>query len=46
MIDEAERIREHIRFFVQAEAVTSLEAPIVKEVQIICAISGGLQLPG
>ena len=44
MIDEAGRIREHIRLFVQGEQVTSLDAPIVKEVQIICAISGGLQL--
>ncbi|MEP7365949.1 MAG: MoaD/ThiS family protein [Acidobacteriota bacterium] len=43
MIDEAGRIREHIRLFVQGEQVTSLDAPIVKEVQIICAISGGLQ---
>ncbi len=46
MIDEADRIREHIRLFVEGEQVTSLDAPIVKEVQIICAISGGLQLGG
>ena len=44
MIDEAGRIREHIRLFGEGEQVTSLDAPIVKEVQIICAISGGLQL--
>lgn len=43
MIDEANRIREHIRLFVEGEQVTQLDAPVGKEVQIICAISGGLQ---
>ena len=44
MIDEADRIREHIRLFVEGEQATGLDAPAGKEVQIICAISGGLQL--
>ena len=44
MIDEAGRIREHIRLFVEGEQVTGLDAPLGNEVQIICAISGGLQL--
>jgi len=44
MIDEAGRIREHIRLFVEGEQATSLDAPAGKEVQIICAISGGLHL--
>ena len=43
MIDEADRIREHIRLFVEGEQATGLDVPAGKEVQIICAISGGLQ---
>ena len=46
MIDEADQIREHIRLFVEGEQAASLDVPCGKEVQIICAISGGLQRGG
>lgn len=45
MIDEAGRIREHIRLFVAGELASDLDAPAGGEVQIICAISGGLEPP-
>ena len=43
MIDEQQRIREHIRFFVNGERVVDLETRLAPtdEVQIICALSGG-----
>ena len=43
MINEQEGIREHIRFFVNQDQVTTLAAPLSgsDEVHIICAISGG-----
>jgi molybdopterin synthase sulfur carrier subunit len=43
MIDEQDGVRQHIRFFVNQEQVTALEAPVGAgdEVHIICAISGG-----
>ena len=43
VIDEQDRIREHIRLFAETEPLTSLDASIegVREVHIICAISGG-----
>ncbi len=43
MIDEQDRIRQHIRIFVNREQVKSLEQPLRDndEVQILCALSGG-----
>ncbi len=43
MIDEQDRIRQHIRIFVNREQVKSLEQPLSDddEVQILCALSGG-----
>lgn len=41
MIDEAGRIREHIRLFVDGERAGALSVKAGKELQIICAISGG-----
>jgi sulfur-carrier protein len=43
MIDEQNRIRRHIRFFVNREPVQDLaqELRATDEVQIICALSGG-----
>ncbi len=43
MIDEAGRIREHIRLFVESELACDLHTKVEGEVQIICAISGGVQ---
>ena len=43
IVDEQDRIREHIRFFVDGELVRSLAQPVEpqQEVHIICALSGG-----
>ena len=43
MIDEQERIRTHIKIFVNREQAQSLSRPLQKndEVLIICALSGG-----
>jgi molybdopterin synthase sulfur carrier subunit len=43
IIDEQDRIRRHIRIFVNRELVSELSRPLSDsdEVQIICAISGG-----
>ncbi len=43
IIDEQDRIRTHIRFFVSGEIVDSLTHPLrpEDEVQIVCALSGG-----
>lgn len=42
MIDEHDGIRQHIRFFVDAEPATlDTKVDPAAEVQIICAISGG-----
>lgn len=43
MVDEQDRLREHIRIFFKAERCASLADRIdgPGEVQIICAISGG-----
>jgi molybdopterin converting factor small subunit len=43
IIDEQDRIRPHIRFFVSGEIVDSLAHPLKPEdeVQIVCALSGG-----
>ena len=43
IIDEQNRIRTHIRFFVSGEIVDSLAYPLKPgdEVQIVCALSGG-----
>jgi len=43
IIDEQDRIRPHIRFFVGGEIVHSLAKPLgpEDEIQIICALSGG-----
>lgn len=43
MIDEQDRIRQHIRIFVNQELIRDLAHPLLEsdEVQILCAISGG-----
>ncbi len=43
MIDEQDRIRQHIRIFVNREQVRSLDQHLTDadEVQILCALSGG-----
>lgn len=43
MVDEHNRLREHIRLFVGEELSLTLETPLagVREVHIICALSGG-----
>jgi sulfur-carrier protein len=43
MIDEQERIRPHIRIFINTREALALDAPLVAgdEVQLICALSGG-----
>ncbi len=43
MIDEHDRIRRHIRIFVNREQVRDLAHPLCDgdDVQIICALSGG-----
>jgi sulfur-carrier protein len=46
MIDEAGRIREHIRLFVDGERAGDLGVKAGKELQIICAISGGTEPSG
>ncbi len=47
MIDEQDRIRQHIRIFVNQELVRDLAQPLSErdEVQILCAISGGSGSP-
>jgi len=43
MIDEQDRIRQHIRFFVDGELVRHIAHPVRpgQELQILCALSGG-----
>ena len=43
MVDERDRIRPHMRVFVNREAVAGLDAPLAPddEVQILQALSGG-----
>jgi len=43
MIDEQERVRQHIRIFVNREQVRDLSQRLSErdEVQIVCALSGG-----
>ena len=43
MIDEQDRMRQHIRIFVNGEQVRDLSHPVAArdEVQVICALSGG-----
>ena len=43
MIDEQNRIRQHIRLFVNARAATTLAEPVQigDEVHLICALTGG-----
>jgi molybdopterin converting factor small subunit len=43
MIDEQDRIRQHIRIFVNKKPVSKLDLPVqpADEVHIICALSGG-----
>lgn len=43
MIDEHDRIRKHIRIFVNKQPVDNLDISVkpTDEVQIICALSGG-----
>jgi sulfur-carrier protein len=43
VVDEQDRIRPHMRFFVNGEAATSLQSPLAgwDEVVIVAALSGG-----
>ena len=43
MIDEQDRIRQHIRFFVDGEMVRQIAHPVRpgQELVILCALSGG-----
>jgi sulfur-carrier protein len=43
MIDEQDRVRPHIRFFVDGAAALHLAHPVgpAREVMIVCALSGG-----
>ena len=43
MIDEQDRIRPHIRIFVNQREVTTLDEPLATDdvVHLICALSGG-----
>jgi molybdopterin converting factor small subunit len=43
IIDEQDRIRPHIKFFVRGEVAPNLDVPIGDQdaVQIVCALSGG-----
>lgn len=41
VVDEQDRIRPHIKCFVAGEQAWSLDEPVVGEVQIIAALSGG-----
>ena len=43
MVDEQDRIREHLRIFVSGETATTIHTPLTEqdEVQIVGALSGG-----
>jgi len=43
MIDEQQRIRPHIRIFINTRETATLEAPLAAgdEVHLVCALSGG-----
>ncbi len=43
MIDEQDRIRPHIRLFVNSQQTRGLDMPVTgrDEIHIICALSGG-----
>ena len=43
MVDEQDRIRQHIRMFVDGEMVREISHPVQpgQEIQILCALSGG-----
>jgi hypothetical protein len=43
MVDEQDRIRRHIRIYINNQPVSHLGAPVAggDEVRIICALSGG-----
>jgi hypothetical protein len=42
VIDEQDRVRPHVKFFVGGESVDTLDAPVgEREVQIVAALSGG-----
>ncbi len=41
VVDEQDRIRPHIKVFVGGELAADLHAPIVGDVQLIAALSGG-----
>ncbi len=41
VVDEQDRIPPHIKVFVEREQAASVLAPIVGEVQLIAALSGG-----
>jgi molybdopterin synthase sulfur carrier subunit len=41
VVDEQERIRPHIKFFVNGEQVHDLDAPATGDMHILAALSGG-----
>jgi molybdopterin converting factor small subunit len=43
MIDEQDRIRPHIRIFVERDEVKHLDVPVARDetVHLLCALSGG-----
>lgn len=41
VVDEQDRIRPHIKCFVNGEQARSMDVPITGDVQIIAALSGG-----
>ena len=42
VVDEQDRIRPHVKFFVGGEETTALDTPVgEREVQIVAALSGG-----
>jgi molybdopterin synthase sulfur carrier subunit len=43
VIDEQDRIRQHIKFFVNADQVRTIDTPVKErdDITIVCALSGG-----
>ncbi len=43
IVDEQDRVRRHIHFFVDAELVKQIDHPVARgnEIMIVCALSGG-----
>lgn len=43
VIDEQDQIRRHIKFFVNADAIRTIDTPVANgdDITIVCALSGG-----